>query len=184
MNKKLNLKDKNGRSTLGEIIELDLSYIDKIMNLQNEVVEALDNKDLYFPSEKEEFEEVIKSTGKIIGCINLENNELISIGVYIKYKHSEHNYGYDIDLKGDELLNVGQIESTIVKPSFRGNGLQYRMCELLEKIGKYNNTNIIMATASPDNTYSVNTFKKLGYDIVKEKLKYGGLKRYILKKNI
>lgn len=180
----MNLKDKNGRNTIGEIIELNLSHIDKIMALQEEVVNALDNKDLYFPSEKKEFEDIIKHTGKIIGCINLDNNELIAIGVYCNYKFNEHNYGYDIGLKDEELLNVGQIESTIVKPLYRGNKLQYKMCEVLEKIGKENNTNIIMATASPDNPYSVNTFKKLGYDIVKEKLKYGGLKRYILKKNI
>ena len=47
----MNLKDKNGRNTIGEIIELNLSHIDKIMALQEEVVNALDNKDLYFPSE-------------------------------------------------------------------------------------------------------------------------------------
>lgn len=183
MIKNIIVRSKNGESVKAKFIELNLSHIDSIIELQNEVVDALENKELYFPSEKEEFENIINNTGKIIGCIT-ESNELIAIGVYCKLGLNKENYGYDIDLSEEELFNVGQIECTIVKPLYRGNKLQYITCEILEKIGKENNTNIIMATASPDNFYSVNTFKKLGYDIVKEKLKYGGLKRYILKKNI
>ena len=58
------------------------------------------------------------------------------------------------------------------------------MCEILEKEGSKTGATIMMATASPDNLYSLNTFKALGYEVVKEKIKYGGYKRFILKKYV
>ena len=58
------------------------------------------------------------------------------------------------------------------------------MCLKLEEIGKNKGSKIMMATASPYNPYSVNTFKSLGYEIVKDKIKYSGLRRYVFMKNI
>ena len=184
----IEIKNKNGSKTKVELKKLDLSYIDKIMKLQEEVVEGLENKEVYYSSSKEEFEKIIKELGEIIGYVTLDN-ELISLGVYCKYGLDKENYGYDIDLKGDELLKVSHIESTIVKKEYRGNNLQKAMCLKLEEIGK--NMKYIwlhevssMATASPYNPYSVNTFKSLGYEIVKDKIKYSGLRRYVFMKNI
>ena len=58
------------------------------------------------------------------------------------------------------------------------------MCESLEDIGIRREMNYICATVAPENIYSLNTFKKLGYNIITEKLKYGGLNRYVLMKNL
>lgn len=179
----IEIKNKNGSKTKVELKKLDLSYIDKIMKLQEEVVEGLENKEVYYSSSKEEFEKIIKELGEIIGYVTLDN-ELISLGVYCKYGLDKENYGYDIDLKGDELLKVSHIESTIVKKEYRGNNLQKAMCLKLEEIGKNKGSKIMMATASPYNPYSVNTFKSLGYKIVKDKIKYSGLRRYVFMKNI
>ena len=79
---------------------------------------------------------------------------------------------------------MGQLESTLVSEDYRGNKLQKIMCEILEEIGKKAGMKYICATAAPDNKYSVNTFKKLGYKIMADKLKYGGLRRYVLMKEI
>ena len=58
------------------------------------------------------------------------------------------------------------------------------MCEKIEDIAKNEGIKILASTASPYNKYSVNTFIKLGYEIKKDKLKYGGLRRYVLAKEI
>ena len=58
------------------------------------------------------------------------------------------------------------------------------MCSYLEEIAKEKQTPILCATASPYNTFSVNNFLKLGYEVKKDKLKYGGLRRYVLMKNL
>ena len=106
------------------------------------------------------------------------------MGVYVKKGYDKSNYGYDIGLDNDDVLKVGQIESTVVKEEYRGNKLQKIICKELEKIALKNGTKILCATASPYNEFSVNTFKSLGYEIKEDKLKYGGLRRYVLAKII
>lgn len=178
----LNKKDKS--VVQAELKLLDVNYIDKIIELQNKIYTDLENKDLFVCSSREEFETAISKKGAILGCISLEDNELIAIGVYIEYGYNEHNYGYDLKIKGEELLKVGQIEATVVLEKYRGNKLQKIICESLEEISRSSRMNCICATVAPNNQYSLNTFKKLGYKIMEDKLKYGGLRRYILMKNL
>lgn len=182
--KKIILNKKDERNIEVEFKLLDLSYIDKIMELQQNIYDGIENKDFYVCSDKEEFENAINGKGKVIGCVSLINNELIAIGVYIEYGYENHNYGYDIQIQGEELLKVGQVESTLVSESYRGNGLQKIMCEILEELGRKATMKYICATAAPDNRYSVHTFEKLGYNIMVDKLKYGGLRRYVFMKEI
>ena len=182
--KKTIINKKDGRNIEVEFKLLDLSYIDKIMELQQNIYDGLENKDFYVCSNREEFVNAINEKGKIIGCVSLMNNELIAIGVYIKYGYENHNYGYDIEIQGEELLKAGQVESTLVCEDYRGNRLQKIMCEILEEVGKKAGIKYICATAAPDNKYSVNTFEKLGYNIMADKLMYGGLRRYVFMKKI
>ena len=179
----LKLKRKDGVEVQAELKELNISYLDKIMELQKIIIDGLENKELYADTEREEFEEYIKKNGKIIGCVT-EGDELIAMGVYAKKGYDKSNYGYDIGLDDEEVLKVGQIESTVVKEEYRGNKLQKIICKELEKIAVKQDTKMLCATASPYNEFSVNTFKSLGYEIKKDKLKYGGLRRYVLTKII
>ena len=179
----LKVKRKDGEIIEIKLRELKLSDINKIIKLQELIINGLENKELYADSKQEEFEEYINCNGKIIGCLTNED-ELIAIGVYAKKGYDESNYAYDIGLNGEEVLKVAQIESTIVKSEYRGNKLQRLICEELEKIARKDNIEILSATASPYNKFSVNTFMNLGYEIKKDKLKYGGLRRYVLVKEL
>lgn len=181
---KIILKRKDGKRVEAELKVLDLSYIDKIMELQSNIYEKLENKDFYACSDKEEFISTINGKGKIIGYISLKDNELIALSVYIEYGYDEHNYGYDIQIQREELLKVGQLESMLVSEDYRGNKLQKIMGEILEKVCKDSGKKYICATVAPNNIYSINTFKDLDYKIVTEKLKYGGLRRYVLMKEL
>lgn len=178
------LNKKDGKSVQAELKILDLSYIDEIMKLQDDIYEGLENKEFYFCSTREEFQETIDEKGKILGCVSSEDNQLIALGVYIEYGFEAHNYGYDIDIQGDELLKVAQLESTLVSADYRGNKLQRTICTHLEEMGKEAGMKWICATVEPNNKYSLNTFKELGYKIVVDKLKYGGLRRYVLSKEL
>lgn len=185
---KMNINDIELKRKDGTIVNAKFSFLsnedlDRIMDLQSKIYNGLEDKQLYSPSSKEEFKEFILGKGKILGCIT-EDNKLIAMAVYAKMEYDEHNYGYDIELEGKDLLKVGQIESTIVDKEFRGNKLQRKMCEKLEEVAIENNTPILSATASPYNEYSVNTFLNLGYKIMKDKIKYGGLRRYVLIKEL
>lgn len=146
MNNILNLKRKDGIEVKAELKVLNISYLDKIMELQKIIIDGLENKELYADTEREEFEEYIKKNGKILGCVT-EDDELIAMGVYAKKGYDKSNYGYDIGLENEELLKIGQIESTVVKEEYRGNKLQKIICEELEKIAVKEDTKILCATA-------------------------------------
>lgn len=178
---KIILNKKNGSKIEGKLKFLDISYIDKIMKLQEQVYNELEKKEFYFCSSKEEFIDIFNGKGRIVGCVT-SDDELIAIGSYAEFGYDKSNYGYDVNIKGDELLKVGQLEATIVSSDYRGNRLQKKMCEMLEEIALVNKMKYICVTAAPDNIYSVNTIKNLGYKTILEKLKYGGLKRYVFMK--
>ena len=72
----------------------------------------------------------------------------------------------------------------MVSPEYRGNSLQKKICLELEKISKNNNDKLLCATVSPYNKYSLKSFLDLGYEIKKDKLKYGGLRRYVVAKKL
>lgn len=173
MNKKLKVKRIDNNIIEVEMKILNLSYIEKIMELQEEIVEGLEDKQLYASTEKNEFMKYINNEGIILGLVT-EEDELIAMGVYVAKGYDKKNYGYDLGIMGKELLKVGQIESTVVKNEFRGNRLQKIICEELEKLAREKGNTILTSTASPYNKFSVNTFLNLGYEIKIEKVKYGG----------
>ena len=179
----IKLKDKTGNEVEAKFKKLDASYIDKIMELQKDIIDNLLDKNFYASTDKEGFISDINRGAHIVGCVT-SDDELIAMGVYIKFGYDDCNYGYDLDIEGEELLKVGQIESTVVRESFRGNRLQYIICSKLEDIAREDNISILGATVAPKNIYSLNNFKRLGYSVEKEKLKYGNYLRYILKKEL
>lgn len=179
----LNLRRKDGKIVKAKFKLLDESYIDEIMNLQDEIIKGLEVREFYADSNRDMFLNCIRNTGKIVGCIT-ENNELVAIGSYESYGYDKENYGYDLGLKNEELLDVGQLETTIVREDYRGNKLQYKLCEILEGFGIDEGKKILAVTVAPDNKYSLNTIISRGFTIEKEKIKYGGYRRYILKKVI
>lgn len=179
---KLRIKNRSGKIIDAFFKELDLSYLDKIMELQEEIYKGLEDKQLFAKTDREEF---IKSfeRGKVIGCLDEEDN-LIAMGVYLKKGYDKENYAYDLDLEGEILLKTAQIETTVVKEEYRGNRLQRIICERIEEIAREDGMEILAATVSPYNKYSLNTFLNSGYKIKKDKLKYGALRRYILSKEL
>lgn len=95
------------------------------------------------------------------------------------------NLGHHLELNQKQLLTVAHMDSVVILPEFRGNGLQYKLIQKAEEILKEETDyRIFMATVHPDNTYSLQNVLSLGYEVVAEALKYGGYRRYILKKEI
>lgn len=177
---------ENDINEVGNIRFIKKEELEKIIELQTKVMEWLSDKDLYSPPKEEEYYNLLNGEnkrGKLIGCFN-EEGSLIAMGSYCYHGKDGHNYGYDIEIEGDELLEIAQIEATVVHKDYRGNKLQGIICEVMEELAIEDGFKILMATASPDNPYSLNTFLKNGFKIEKEKLKYGGLKRAILRKDI
>lgn len=95
----------------------------------------------------------------------------------------EKNLGHHIGLEGAELLKVAHMDSVVILPQFRGYGLQSKLILAVENvILEETDYHILMATVHPDNKYSLNNMLKHGYEVAAEALKYGGFRRYIIKK--
>ena len=163
---------------------LDISYIDEVMKLQNLISKSIENKEIFAVTSREEFEEYFLENGKILGCVTKEKSKLIAIGVLVRFGYNKENYGYDLGIEGEKLLKIGQIDTVAVLEEYRGNKLQYLLIKYLEELAQSMGINIMCATVSPYNKYSLYTFEKLGYQVKKDKLKYGGLRRYILSKEL
>ena len=56
----LKLTRKDGLEVKAELKELNISYLDKVMELQKIIIGGLENKELYSDTEREEFEEYLK----------------------------------------------------------------------------------------------------------------------------
>ena len=89
-----------------------------------------------------------------------------------------------LNLNEEELTRVAHMEIAMVDEEFRGRGLQKELMKTAEEHLKFLGYHWLMGTAHPENVYSVNNFRKLGYEIVAKDLKYGGLPRYVFCKKI
>ena len=135
MNQSIQAKRKDGELVKLTLKRLTFEDIDQIMALQDEIVEGLEDQQLYVPSDREEIQSHFGTEGVLLGYVT-EENELAALAIYLKRGYSPSNYGYDVGLEGEELLKVGQVDTVLVKADYRGNNLQYRMCSLLEEIAK------------------------------------------------
>jgi len=95
-----------------------------------------------------------------------------------------HNLGFDIGLPLSELSLVAHMDSIVVLPDFRGLGLQKALLKYAEEQAHNLGYTHFMATVHPDNAPSLKSFLASGYEIKITKLKYNGLIRHVLYKNI
>lgn len=174
---------KDGTLVTLTLQALTAGNIDEILALQNEIINLMQDKQIYLASTKEDLLHDFEKDNIILGYMT-PAQELVAVVIYLKEGYDTSNYGYDLGIEGEALLNIGQVDTVLVKPDYRGNNLQYIMCQLVEELARETNTSMICATASPFNPFSVNNFLKLGYEIKADKLKYGGLRRYVLAKSL
>jgi ribosomal protein S18 acetylase RimI-like enzyme len=153
----------------------------------------LENKELYVCDDADFVRGVLADKNKgfgLMACVgdNLtdstgekqpEHGEAAGVLLVTFPGDSEENLAGDI--LGD-LLSTAHIETTAVKPEFQGNGLQSKMilaaCNYIA--ANYSNIKYVCATVSPDNTPSLKSFIKCGFNIALTKKKYGGKMRHIL----
>jgi len=176
---KINLIKNN---VVGIIEYLDYPDVDDIIDLQNNMLTNLTNKDVFQPDTKEFIINHILKHGKIVGC--KVENQLIAYAVLRFPMYNEDNLGIDIKLDNDKLKFVAHFESIVVLSDYRGNNLQQLLCKYIETIANHKGMKYLLATVSPENIQSLNNFNKLGFEVKLEKIKYNGLKRYILCKAI
>lgn len=97
---------------------------------------------------------------------------------------TEENLGWDLFFSEDELLQVAHMDSAVILPDYRGHGLQSRLMQMAEDDLRTQGYKYLLCTIHPENKFSLHNALKLGYNVEKTTLKYGGLPRSILMKTI
>lgn len=150
----------------------------EIHNLMQEVYNRLEDKNIYVCDDLEYVQTYIVDRGFAVVACNISGK--IAASFVFRYPMLQaDNLGRDIGLAEEELPKVVHMESAVVLPEYRGQGLQYKMLQYAEKIIDTSKFRYFMATVSPDNPASYKTFEKSGYQLIMTKEKYNGLKRRI-----
>ncbi len=176
----LELIDGKGEPVMMDFRSAGPDDIDRVLGLQQTIMDALPEKDLYAPYTREEtMHELENYPCYIAEC----NGEMAGYSVLIPNDPDDpENYGHHFNYDREQLAKTASLDLTMVAPKYRGHGLQRIFNKL--RIGKALEMGATEAltTISPDNPYSYRNFLVLNFEIVDEREMYGGKKRYILRK--
>lgn len=156
--------------------------IDNILELVTEVYDKLPDKTWFSRDTDENLAAYIIKEGF---ALKAESNDMLA-GIFIARTNNlgSENLGQELKLSEEELNQVAHMEVAMVRQAWRGQGLQYQMMLKAEHILQEQNFYHLLGTAHPDNAPSVNTFLKLHYKKINEKIKYGGWPRCIFYKKL
>lgn len=167
-----------------EVRKLVLEDLTDILQVQEQVVHHLNDKDVLQPLTKEEFQYILEGNGLMIGAFVCE--ELIAFRALLAPPIDEEHLGRDIGLIEDELSKVIYQEISNVLPAYRGNKLQQTLATLIMKELKKHEPSYryVCCTVAPFNIPSLKDKFAQGMEIVALKEKYGRRMRYVFVKDL
>lgn len=166
------------------VAPLSLQHIEQILSVQDDVIEALENKQNLQPLTLEEFQNILTRNGLMIGAFI--DNQLIAFRALLVPPIDEDHLGLDIGLTGEELERVIYQEVSNVHPTYQGNGLQkilakVIMAQLKQLDNKYD---YVCCTVAPFNIPSLKDKFAQGMEVAALKEKYNDRLRYVFVKEL
>ncbi|MGG0185460.1 GNAT family N-acetyltransferase [Bacillus rhizoplanae] len=167
-----------------KVAPLSLHHIEQILSVQDDVIEALENKQNLQPLTLEEFQNILTGNGLMIGAFIDE--QLIAFRALLVPPIDEEHLGFDIGLKGEELERVIYQEVSNVHPTYRGNGIQKILAKVIMKQLKQvdNKYDYACCTVAPFNIPSLKDKFAQGMEITALKEKYSDRLRYVFVKEL
>jgi hypothetical protein len=160
------------------LVELGPEHLEKVLQVQADVVGTMDDYSLYYPSPEQIFGESLRGQGLIIGC--LVEGELVAFrSIWYPRDHPE-NLGLDIGMRDkDQLDQVAHLERSCVLAEYRGNRLQIHMTHYALDLATRNKSfRYFFSTVAPMNYASMKDKFEASMAIVQLKKKYEGFYRY------
>lgn len=176
----------------------------EIWSVMDICYQALEHKEYFICDDLDYVKDILSGHG--LGVVACDERGKIVGNLLVKYPGlSEENLGYDvfrkvedssddnsnssslyrecsIMLSEDNLMRVLHMDSASVLPEHRGHGLEHRMIAFAETLVDASKYHYAFATVAPENTASLKSLEKNGYQVMVTKEKYGGLTRSILMK--
>lgn len=161
-----------------EVKKLTLDDLPQILTLQKTVVDALPDKEALQPLTVEEFQNILKGNGVLVGVF--VEDRLIAFRALLIPDMDDQDLAKDIGLSDEaDLKRVCYQEISNVHPDFRGYGFQKKMASIIMKLIDTSQFDYVLATVMPYNIPSIKDKFHQGMHIAAVKEKYGGKLRYI-----
>ncbi|MGD9156386.1 MAG: GNAT family N-acetyltransferase [Bacillota bacterium] len=174
---------RNGREYAAELIRLDAGCLREILSLQQEVNCQIVVTGSYCALSAVELIAILEGPGLAVG-VRVEGR-LVAFCAALFPGPRTDNLGRDLGLSQAELGAVAHLEAAVVHPDYRGNALQKKMAGLLvAEIRDAKCWRYVTNTVAPFNIPSLKTTVALGLLIVKLKVKYNEVLRYICRRDL
>lgn len=161
---------------------LRVNELEDVLNIQREVIEALENKNTLSMLSKEEFLYILSGSGSLIGVFVAE--QLIAFRATLVPEIDDEHLGYDIGLETSALSTVLYQEISCVSLRYRGHGLQRLMADVLMEQLQTRDFTYVCATVAPFNIPSLKDKFSQQMEVAALKKKYGGKLRYVFVKHL
>lgn len=173
----------------------------EIWSVMDTCYQTMEHKDHFLCDDLDYVKDILSGHG--FGIAACDKNGKIVGNLLVKYPGlTEENLGRDvfksthdtlansakytipcnIPLSSENLNRVLHMDSASVLPHHRGHGLEGKMLAYAETLINTSKFQYAFATVSPQNTASLKTLKKNGYELMATKEKYGNLIRCIMLK--
>lgn len=162
-----------------QIRTCDISHIDKILSLQDRIIDALSSKNLLRENTREMFVTCVNEPHKTFGV--WDNDTLVAIGILYMPGDDSENILKSID-PALVAVKSANYKLCLVDKSYRGQRLQQRLGHLVEKEAMLRGAEYLCATISPDNEHSIKNALALGFEYKKTTEKYGLIRNLYTKK--
>lgn len=154
-----------------EFVALTEEHLPQILDLQERVIASMENPELLRKNTAEMFLECVQAPNLTIGVF--VDDLLVAVGVLYVPDREEEDLAHllvGVDVQGKRTANN---KLCMVDAPYRGNGLQVRLGQLVERRAKEIGVDLLCATVSPLNPYSENNVLKLGFTKNRTLEKYG-----------
>lgn len=165
-----------------EIRFIDESNLRDVINLQNIIINSLQDKEIFRRRQKNFFREHLMMEYAALGTFT--DDGLIAYSFLYFPEDRENNFGVDINLTEEEMMSVVHLATVAVHPAYRGNSLQSRMQGLHLEVAHRLGYEHALCMVSPKNRPSLQNMFSQGFIIKALKIKFDGLLRYIMHKNL
>ncbi|MBQ8413842.1 MAG: GNAT family N-acetyltransferase [Clostridia bacterium] len=162
--------------------QLTPDYIPELLEIQEETfAHATGSSDFLRRNTTETLSVCFPAPSLVLGAYY--EGRMIAFGILHAAGTTSENLAKDIDEVEDVTENAN-VKLIIVRPDYRGNGLQRALIIKLGEHAKECGFKWLSSTVSPENPWSKNNLEACGFTLNKVLKKYGGLERYLFVKKI
>jgi hypothetical protein len=170
-------RQSDGAQISAEVRRCTIADFDALFCLQNCVHDAMPDPEQFVMNDDGELKRDIEQ-GLCVGV--WAGEELAAYGILRYCGVSEHNYANYLDVPASDLAYWANGDTVVVGENWRGNRLQQK---LIGYLIRWRNPEIIGfgCTVSPQNAFSYDNLKAMGFEVHTRRMMYGSHDRYVMK---